>query len=246
MDGLNLTPLILTDATKWKTRLVYNHWKESTSVRTQKYRLDSEGRLYDMETDIGQKIDVSDKFPALTDSLKMAKIEWEKDALPGAKLTDERPFPVGHPDFVYTQLPARDGVPHGNIKRSNKYPNSSFFTNWINVDDEITWDIEVLQDGLFEVEIYYTCSAENIGSTFSLKFGNNELVHTISEAFDSPLRGMENDRDPRIESYVKDFKSLTLGNMQLTKGRGKLVMKANEIVSEEVMDLRLILFKKLK
>ncbi|MGB5820656.1 MAG: arylsulfatase [Saonia sp.] len=245
LDGSNLTPLIFANSIHWKPRLVYNHWKESTSIRTQKYRLDNEGRLYDMEEDLSQHIDVSEKFPTLTDSLKKARIQWEKDVLP-IEFMDERPFPVGDPDFTYTQLPARDGVAHGNIERSNKYPNCSFFTNWIAMGDEISWDIEVLQDGLFEVEIYYTCSIENVGSVFAVEFGNNKLVHTITEAFDSPLRGMENDRDPRIESYVKDFKPLKVGTIELAKGRGMLVMKADHIANREVMDLRLILLKKLK
>jgi len=70
--------------------------------------------------------------------------------------TDDRAITLGHPDFEYTQIPARDGIPYGNIKRSNRYPNNTFFTNWKSVKDSITWDIDVLEDGKFEVEIYYT------------------------------------------------------------------------------------------
>jgi hypothetical protein len=63
----------------------------------------------------------------------------------------------------------------------------------------------VLADGYFEVEIYYTCSPEDVGSSFELSFGNSSLSGKITEGHDPPLRGMENDRVPRMESYVKEF-----------------------------------------
>ena len=56
---------------------------------------------------------------------------------------DERPFVIGHPDATRTQIPARDGVAHGNIKRSNRFPNDSFFLNWTRLEDFISWDCEV-------------------------------------------------------------------------------------------------------
>ena len=73
---------------------------------------------------------------------------------------DNRPFLVGHPDYKITQVPARDATPHGGIKRSNKFPNCSYFTNWKSVDDKITWDVEVGKAGKYAVDVYYTC-AEN-------------------------------------------------------------------------------------
>ena len=88
----------------------------------------------------------------------------------------------GHPDFEYTQLPARDGIPHGNIKRSNRHPNNTFFTNWTSLDDKITWNIEVLANGTFEVELYYTCAEKNVGSTFLLSLGDSKLTAKITTA----------------------------------------------------------------
>ena len=56
-------------------------------------------------------------------------------------------------------LPARDGVPHGGVKRSAPAPNCSFFTNWTKPDDRITWDIEVGEAGRYEAVLNYTCPA---------------------------------------------------------------------------------------
>jgi len=50
----------------------------------------------------------------------------------------------------------------------------------------------------------------------------------------------------RTQSYVKDFKPIRLGTIQLTPGRTSVTLKALEIPGNQVMDLRLLLFTKNK
>jgi len=146
---------------------------------------------------------------------------------------------------VYTQIPARDGVAHGNIERSNLHPNCTFFTNWKSTKDSISWDVEVLADGEFEVVLYYTAKERDLGAEFELRIRESTLKGTISKAHDPPLVGESRDRDPRIESYTKDFIPMDLGKMKLKKGRGNLTLKALKIPGEEVMDVRLLMFKRI-
>jgi hypothetical protein len=158
---------------------------------------------------------------------------------------DTRTFPIGHPGSIITQIPARDGVAHGNIERSNRWPNCSFFTNWISVEDKITWEVEVVESGNYEVTLYYTCQQGDEGSEFSLTFGDNRLDSSIDFAHDPPLRGMENDRVLRPESYVKDFKPLKVGVMSMEQGPGTLTLQAGTKAGEEVMEVRLLLFERI-
>ena len=245
IDGKDLTPLILEDIPNWEPRSIVNHWQGKTSIRTQKYRLDNENRLYDMDIDLGQSKDISDKNPILLDSLITLKNKWQAELSEDNNLREERPITLGHPDFEYTQIPARDGVPHGNIKRSNRYPNNTFFMNWVNRKDSITWNVEVLADGEFEVELYYTCPKESVGTAIELSFIESKLSATITKAHDPPLTGMEHDRDPRMESYVKDFIPMKLGIINLKKGKGQLTLKAPYIKGTQAADIRLLLFRRL-
>lgn len=245
LDGKSLKPLLFQENPEWPDRLVYNHWNGETSVRSQDHRLDDENRLYDISTDRSQTKDIAMEKPGIRDSLIWAKKQWLDEVRPELSARQDRPFTLGHPDVEYTQLPARDGIPHGNIERSNRYPNDSFFRNWTSTKDSITWDVEVLENGLFEVQLFYTAKEENLGAIIQLGFKDNELTTKITEAHDPPLEGMENDRVPRLESYVKDFKPMDLGTMELKKGRGSLSLKALEIAGEEVMEVRLLIFKKL-
>ncbi|WP_372949118.1 arylsulfatase [Mariniphaga sp.] len=245
LDGVSLKPLLTETNPTWNERLIYSFWAGRTSVRNQQFRLDNEGKLFDMESDSGQHEDVSEKFPEITTQLLQAKKNWEAEVLSELPETDERTFTIGHPEFKFTHIPARDGIAHGNIQRSNRFPNDSFFTNWESTSDSITWEAEVLSDGDFEVEIYYTCPPEDVGALFELNFADEKLTGQISEAHNPTLQGMENDRVERMESYVKDFKPLKLGTIHLKKGKGILTLKATEIPGKQVMDFRLMVLKRI-
>ena len=101
-----------------------------------------------------------------------------------------------------------------------------------------------MADGEFEVIVYYTCAEENIGGTFELRFQNTTLTGKIREAHDPPLLRVNAYRYPNAESYTKAFKPLNLGKIALEKGKGTLSLNALNIPNKELMDFRLMLFKK--
>ena len=241
IEGISLKPLLTGHhREEWPNRMIFSHWNRKVSVRTQQYRLDDKGKLYDMQKDPGQRKDISKQKPDVTAKLSKAVQKWKTDVLSELE-RKERPFTVGYPEFPVTHLPARDGRPHGNVKRSARAPNCSFFENWTSTEDRITWNINVHASGTYEAVIYYTCAKENVGSTFELAFNGSALEGKITEAHDPPLYGKENDRSNRgSESYVKEFKPLTLGSISLKKGTGDLTLRALEIPGKEVMDVRYI------
>jgi arylsulfatase A-like enzyme len=240
LDGRSLAPLLLGPAkdADWPDRTIFSHWNGKVSARTQRYRLDAEGRLYDMIGDPGQARNVAADHPDVTARLKTEVASWSAELLPGLK-DDRRPFPVGHVEFPITWLPARDGVPHGHVERSGRAPNCSFFTNWTSTDDTMTWDVEVATAGQYEVIVDYTCALENVGATIELSLNESRLRGRVTEAHDPPLRGREHDRvDRGPESYVKDFKPLRLGTIDLERGRGLLTLRAIEVPGRGVIDVR--------
>lgn len=246
LDGMSLKPLLLENQPAWPDRMIFNHWDGKVSVRTQQYRLDDSRKLFDMQRDQGQRQNIANQMLPVAETLSAEVQRWREEVLSELPTSDTRSFPLGHPDTRYTQLPARDGQPHGNIKRSNRFPNASFFTNWIHVEDKISWNIEVVESGDFEVVLYYTCPQKDAGSTVELSFGESRLKGHIAEGFDPPLRGMENDRVERTESYVKDFKALNLGVVHLEKGEGQLTLQALRIPGSTVMDFRLLMFERVE
>ncbi|MDN3690714.1 arylsulfatase [Cyclobacterium jeungdonense] len=243
LDGISLKPLILEENPSWKDRMIFSHWNGSTSLRTQKYRLDKDGNLYDMDSDPSQQDPVQDQHPEIIQDLRLAVTNWEAEMEAAlAKDPESRPFTLGAPEAPLTQLPARDGLAHGKVKRSNRFPNDSFFTNWVSLKDSITWDVEVLEGGEYLVELYYTCPEEDLGAEIRLQVGENHVDARVKKAHNPPLKGMENDRIERMESYVKDFKSMPVGSIVLAKGLQRISLKALNIPGDQVMEVQKLLF----
>ncbi len=241
LDGVSLKPAILGgDVSQFAGRLIFSHWRGRTSVRTPRFRLDMKGRLYDMKSDQGQSKNVADAHPEVAKRLRAAVAKWKREVA-GELGKDERTFPVGHPDYRYAQIPARDAKVSGGIERSNKFPNCSYFRNWKSTDDSISWPIEVLETGDYEVEMYYTCPKTDIGSVIDLKFNRHGLMAQIMEAHDPPEIGAGEDRVKRMESYVKDFRPMRLGTIRLEKGKGDLILKASKIPGAQVAEFRLLM-----
>ncbi|WP_422930240.1 arylsulfatase [Singulisphaera sp. PoT] len=241
LDGVSLASQLLgRTSTESPDRLIFSHWTGNVSVRSQRFRRDSSGHLYDMTRDPGQARDVSSEHPDVAARLASAAADWSRELLPDLK-KDDRPFPVGYREFPITWLPARDGVPHGKIRRSANAPNCSYFTNWTSAEDSITWDIEVATSGRYEAVAYYTAAPEDVGSTLQLGFNGSQIRAKVVEAHNPPARGAEHDRVKRNgESYVKDFKPMRLGAFDLTKGRGPLTLRAIEIPGRSAIELRTI------
>ncbi len=240
VDGVNLEPLLRGDATAWPDRMIFSHWNGKSSVRTQRYRLDAAGRLFDMESDPGQARDIADSEPKTAERLAMAMTDWRK-ALQVEVKPEERPYTVGYRAFPVTPLPARDGVPHGGVKRSAPAPNCSYFTHFTSTDDSITWDIDVATAGAYQATLYYTCPEADIGAMLELSCRDTRTQARVLEAHDPPLLGAEHDRVSRqAESYVKDFKPMALGALRLETGRGQLTLRALKIPGKQAAEVRLV------
>jgi len=261
LDGRDLSPLLFANADQrldWPERLIFSSYGPNVSVRSQQYRLDNRGALFDMVADPGQTTDRSADLPEVAARLRVAAAEHRQQVVgaspaaaseAGAKIKglvaalpkDDRPFPVGYREFPMTPLPARDGVPHGGIRRSAPAPNCSYFVNWRSLDDSMTWDIEVMTDGQYEVTAYYACEPMDAGSRVELSFHQQQVTGVVQPGFESPLfENQDTLPRPPAESKMKEFRPLSLGVMTLGKGRGLLTLRATKIPGKSVMEVRLV------
>lgn len=245
LDGVSLKPLLMGESQDWKDRFIFSHWNGAVSVRNQDYLLDKEDQLFDLKNDPGQVEPIVNPSDSLRSLFVEAKVNWKNTVLSELDRNRREVFPVGFEGSRYTHLPARDGVAHGNIQRSNRFPNSSFFTNWKSESDSITWDAEVLTSGEYKATIYYTAKESAVGSVASLKQGGNQVDAPILISHDPPFVAVEYDRYPRQESYEKDFKPLELGLIHLDAGVHPIVLKSKKINGSEFIELRLLVLEKI-
>ncbi len=239
-DGISLAPWLLGKEAKPTERVLFSAWAGRVSARDQRFRLDAAGALFDMVNDPNQTKDIAKEKPDDAKRLSAAVEAWKRDVYAPAK-KDDRPFTVGYAEFPRTVLPARDGAPAGGVKRSANAPNCSFFTNWTKPEDAMLWNIEVNTAGRYEAIVHYTCAKADVGATVELALGAAKWTGTIADAHDPPLRGAKEDRVPRQgESYVKDFKPLSLGVVEVPAGKGTLTLRAPKVPGKAVADVRAV------
>lgn len=255
LDGRNLSGLLRgAPRSGWPDRMIFSHQNGNISARSQQYRYDNAGALFDMVSDPNQAKNVAAEQPEVAAKFAAAVAAWRMDVLgrtaaptPNAKgkakggglPADDRPYPVGYAEFPATPLPARDGVAHGGVQRSAGAPNCSYFVNWKSVGDSMTWDIAVNTTGNYEVTILHT--AAEAGATVELSFNGSKLAGKVPAVWNPPLyTNQDTIPRPAGESRMKEFRPLHLGTLKLEQGRGPLTLRALEIPGQSVMDVRQI------
>lgn len=262
LDGRDLSPLLLQQNVTWPDRMIFSTWAGRVSVRTQRHRLDDHGKLFDMVADPGQTTSINDREPDVAARLLDAVKAWRQDMfgsspqeraqassakakgqgtkkLPGGNAVDPRPIPVGYREFPITMLPARDGEPHGTVKRSSPAPNCSYFVNWTSKEDRMVWLIDVHTTGRYEVVIDYTCPEADAGSLIELSFRDSRLSGRVTPGWNPPLYTNQDTLPrPHGESQMKEFRPLKLGEIHLEQGQGPLTLRGLDIPGQSVMDVR--------
>ncbi|TWT73172.1 arylsulfatase [Allorhodopirellula solitaria] len=247
VDGVSLVDRLTGAAVEASasSRLLFSYWRNRLTVRSERFRYHSDGRLFDIAEERGETTDLRDSHPSIAKRLDKQLTAW-KASWPETGDEINRPFPIGHPEATWTQLPARDAEFRGTIERSNRFPNCTYLKNWTDTDSEITWDVDVLGSGSYEVQMYYACPSQELGSTVELSLGEQSILAKIERAVESPLIGAEEDRVPRQESYVRRWEPMTLGVIELTPGRAKLRLRAKKVVGAQVAEMRLLMFRRLE
>jgi len=236
LDGRSFRSLLADRSDDWQPRPLFSIKNNQVSVRTQRFRLDAAGKLFDLTTDRGQHHDVAQEHPKVHAELTQFSTQHNAAMQQDFAAYRDRPFTVGYAPA--TTLPARDGIPHGTIIRSSKAPNNSFFKNWTSQDDAITWDVDVGEAGKYGVTVHYTCAAENVGTTIQLTaVGGETTAAPVTIAFDPPLYGKPMERVADSHYFVKDFQALDLGSLRLEKGRGELRLTAPKIIGGQAIDV---------
>jgi len=244
LDGIDLAPLLLGTAEAEAVakqaagRTIVASFGGKVSVRSQTHRLDAQGRLYDMEADPGQARDLAATLPEEAARLGAIAAAWRRNVLDAVPPPTEERFPVGCPGAPHTELPARDGLPHGGVTRSSKAPNSSYFTHWKTTDDSITWTVDVITAGDYDAVLWYTCPEADAGAQVTLACGPTSTQATIHPGWDPPT-ALHQDRVPRKgEGFDKDFRPLALGRIELAAGPTTLTLRATTIPGGSVADVR--------
>jgi len=95
VEGRSLLPLLQDPQSKWPDRYLFVHvgrWEKGAdpeiskfkqcAVRSERFRFVNNRKLYDMEADPGQEVNVIDKFPEVVQKMREAYDVWWEETLP--------------------------------------------------------------------------------------------------------------------------------------------------------------------
>jgi hypothetical protein len=244
LDGVSLKKYLESPTLLDDKRTIFSYWNNRISVRNNNYILDHENNLYDLVKDYSQYSPIEKDNNPNYQKLLNDKNEWLNEVVnPHREKLTRRPFTINYKTAEYTHLPARDAEINGDLKRSSIHANCSFIENWKNTNDYIFWEIDVLEDGINNIELYYTLEKESVGTEIALEFENQIIKKTIDKFHDPSLVGSFEDKIERIESYTKDFKKINIGRISLKKGKSILKLKTTKMEGDKSIDFRLLILK---
>jgi arylsulfatase A-like enzyme len=222
LDGLDLSLLLFNRVHKVADdRVIVSQWSGRMAARRGQFLLDHQGRLYDLNTDPGQLRDLAAEWPLVASELA-AEVEQRRKRTDRGRRRDAMPFTVGHPSHPTSMLPARDATPLGSVKRSNRHPNCTYFSEWSSPNDAVVWDVEVVTPGTYAVKLFAAVPFDAVGSEVILRAENAESRVVLAEATDCEPLGPAYDRVRRQEGPVKQFKAIPMQSLELTSGRQSL------------------------
>ena len=79
-----------------------------------------------------------------------------------------------------------------------------------------------------------------------MQFNDSTVSTKITEAHDPPEVGVKEDRVARAESYVKFFKPVVMGEMEIEAGEGELTLTVPEMTGTQAIEFRLLMFERIE
>jgi arylsulfatase A-like enzyme len=252
IDGVSLKSILLDEEEKDIDRMIYSHrhfggklQAKKGAVRTQQYRYvlnpDEEG-LFDMINDPGQEVNIKGKNPEQFKLLKTSYLTWFKEVSKDWKL--ESIIPCGYTEFPITKLSVVEAGFAGDIRFHGHGYVGDWLENWIQPDDSISWEVNVVNSGRYKFTIEYQCPQEDLGSELVLTVGDKPLKTTVNSAFDEGLYPSR-DRAPRSGELQKPWGKLDMGSLKLKKGQCNIVLSANSMKGNQVIEVKSVIVEKI-
>ncbi|MEM0925557.1 MAG: arylsulfatase [Planctomycetota bacterium] len=195
LDGRSLKAALLEEPVAPSDRMIFTHryWAKKLqlpngSARSLRYRyvLTAKGEsFYDLVEDPSQSKDIQHEFPSLFQKHQIAYRRWFEDDSTDWEL--ESLSPCGYQAFPMTHLHAVQSTLSGALRFHGKGFHHDWIVNWINPEDQISWDIRVVESGPYRAAVKYTCPKADIGSRIRLTVNERELEAIVDRSFDPAL-----------------------------------------------------------
>ena len=251
LDGVSLKPLLTEKKPEWLDRTLFLNFALETLrkpapypggiVRTQRYKMVNGKELYDLEKDPGEQHNIADQHPQKLAELDQQYRAWWGSLFPSGTY-EIQPIPVGYDESKTVRI-----TPHlGRVKGSLQYTgfrgmygketvgvhpsgvDGDWIANWLSTDDAISWNIEVVEAGDYEVLLNIRCPRGSEGSTVRVSIGDQRVENKV----------------PVADLKAGEWEEVKWGSLRLTPGKYPLSVQATNVAGKEVMELGSVVIRK--
>lgn len=249
LDGVSLVPLF--EGKKIESRAIYTHVAQLDKVLKDQpgairkdslllSLLPSGLELYDLKNDPEQKTNLAISYPSLASSLESEYQNWWKQVSSDVSMTRRIPISKRSGQIF---LPAYESRLFGELFFFEGHGwAQDWVKNWKKETDSLTWSLEVIDPGVYEVWMEYSAQESQIGATLILKTSDSVLSKILDDPFEPRIIASP-DRIPRKEAPEQTWNKTLLGKITLNSGEEHLTLSAKQIKPEgvgELFSLRLI------
>lgn len=160
-----------------------------------------------------------------TDTAQKIGEEWKvwRDRMDNA--TQGRKPELKTPQGTITLL-ASQAVPHGKKLRYEPELHKNVLGYWTEVEDWAHWELDVPENGTYEIEVQCGCGAGNGGSQVSLSIGDQAFEWVVPDT-----------------GHYQNMIYLFVGNANLVAGKARLEVRPKTKTKIAVMDIRKIVLR---
>jgi arylsulfatase A len=260
LDGISLRPLLEGKANAWSERTLFSHNpidetnKFPGAVRTQRHRLVREikgpaggskaksndasaspWQLYDMETDPGQEKDIAGEHTDLVQKLAAQYDTWFTDI--SSSVLQRFPLPVGHAEHNPVELHA----PQSYFNKPLHFASGPGFANdwltgWTDAAAKVWFEIDVVTEGEYEIELAYASDAEDSLLHLSISGQSLEVPIPAASAPEIPLP--HRDAEGKARYRDRSWQTLKAGTLKLPKGPARLTLKPLRLSGAQGLDFK--------
>lgn len=235
IDGKSLKTLLVDPVAKWPDRPLFSYFSEKGAVRNNQFRLtlDREGKksLFNMIADPSQLTDIALNNPEKTAELVGLYQQWWEEVQPAVS---NFPQELGHPKQPAVDLPVTSGHLHGNLEFKNRFGYIfDWATNWKSPDDSLSWDVKVVNEGVYEFFLQYLVPPGSEGAKIKILVNGTSLIKEIKDSY-VPEAYPNRDQVDRGRLPELKWNHFSWGTLSLKKGEYKIIVSALDIPGPQV------------
>lgn len=234
LDGVSILPVLRGATSASPHRYLFHQWSRVRPSPDQNWAVHegnlklANGMLFDLAADPGETRDLAPAQPEKAAELRKAFLDWFADVTTGQDYA-RVPIEIGRPDEDPVEIDLSWAEMQGNVKAHYRHYNRDHTTDWKAPGDALSWRVDVVRGGTYEVWLDYGCQPSEAGGSYRVSLG-------------SARADLRTEPGGGPDTYVHR----KVGELKLQPGPGAFRIEALRVPGKVLMELHKIRLRRVR